>query len=188
MRDWVQDKYAHKVPLLQGKPFPYIELPHFFQAERINKVFEALQKEEFSWKEADLFQFWQTADLQSTTRKVLQEFRSFLSSAVFIEYMQRVTGIRLKKGIIDMAGTLYKENNFLLPHDDKFERRKIAYFLYFSQVEGGELQLFQGNKVEARIRPGFNKFAFFVVSHQSVHQVAEVLQGQRLAISGWFYG
>ena len=156
------------------------------------KVLPALRKEMFIRKEADLFQFSQTQDLVSTKSKILQKFRSFLSSPELVTYLSNLTNTNLKAKEIDMSGTLYQDTDFLLCHDDRLEGRKIAYFVYLSTLDrkdGGRLLLYdQLEKVAASIIPTFNTFAFFAVSAKSLHVVEEMVRPkQRLAISGWFH-
>ena len=110
--------------------------------------------------------------------------------------MQTITNSKLKSNLIDMAGTLYNDSDFLLCHDDQLEGRQIAYFFYLSTMkkdDGGKLQLYDSKQnkpstIKATITPNFNTFAFFQVSPKSFHSVEEVTSTrQRLAISGWFH-
>lgn len=204
LSDWIHQNYLkekntirYKRLFLLQKPFPHLEFKNFFKEEKAKLIFNELQKEKFFLKESDLFQFKQTDDLKSTNNKILQEFRSFLSSKKFIDYMNTITFISLKHSVIDMSGSLYENTDFLLCHDDKIEERKIAYFYYLSDLkksDGGYLNLFSSKnnkptKIEKQIIPQFNTFAFFLVSEKSFHSVEEVVsKKQRYAISGWFHG
>lgn len=179
-----------------ASPFPHLELPGFFQEEKLLQVLQALGEETFILKEADLFQFHQTADLVGTKNSVLQEFRSFLSSPEFVSYLSTLTGMALQQKKIDISGTIYQDTDYLLCHDDQLEGRKIAYIIYLSdlqQKEGGGLVLYKSQKsiptVQAKtIVPKFNTFAFFAVSPRSFHAVEEVVSDtQRIALTGWFY-
>ena len=204
LSSWISAFYLKDVQILQLKqsfltaePFPFAALPEFFLPKKAEAVRLALRQEPFERKEADLFQFFQTQDIRGTASLVLQEFRTFLASWDFIQYLEQLTGIALQQGTIDMAGTLYEDTDFLLCHDDQLERRRLAYFLYLSDLqeqEGGELQLFASQKgqpqqVARTIVPKFNTFAFFLVSPASFHAVAEMqVKKQRWALSGWFHG
>ncbi len=226
LSDWLHASYLESATVKKlwqqfqhNLPFPYLELPHFFLPEKIVEVLKALAQEEFTLKEADLFKFRQTADLISSkhtvmrnsplkanfcdtkgharTLSVLQEFRNFLCSEEFVSYLSTLTNTSLKPGEIDMSATIYEDTDFLLCHDDQLESRKIAYFLYLSDVDtsdGGWLNLFSsedGRPTEAgkMILPKFNTFSFFLVSEKSFHSVEEVVSDtQRIAISGWFRG
>ena len=194
---WVNSKYLKSEKLLKStftkaKPFKNIELKDFFDAVKLVEVVEALILEKFIEKESDLFKFMQTNDLASSNNKVLIEFRAFLCSSAFISFMQNITGLKLKSGAIDIAGTLYRDSDYLLCHDDQLEDRKIAFMIYLSDLaknEGGSLDLLSTSyKPIVKIVPKFNTVAFFEVSPVSFHEVSEVLvDKQRLAIGGWFY-
>lgn len=203
LRHWLNPKYLVPTELerlqklfLTQKPFPYLEFKNFFQQEKIIPLVKALSEEQFTPQQADLFQFRQTGDMSGTKNKVLLEFRTFLSSPEFISYLGYITSTSLKQRSIDMSGTLYEDTDYLLCHDDQLEGRKIAYFLYLSDIDkndGGALNLFSSKEgaptdAAATILPKFNTFSFFLVSEKSFHEVSEVVRDvQRIAISGWFH-
>jgi prolyl 3-hydroxylase /prolyl 3,4-dihydroxylase len=204
LSQWLNPEYLKKKNIhhneklfLHQKPFPHLELKNFFQEDKAKLILRALQQESFTLKESDLFKFKQTKDLKSTKNNVLRECYNFLSSPEFIKYMASLSSTKLKPNSIDMAGTLYGDTDFLLPHDDRLEERKIAYLYYVSSLEksdGGQLNLFSSKnnehlKIEKQIIPAFNTFAFFLVSPESFHSVEEVVsKKQRYALSGWFHG
>lgn len=180
----------------QNKPFPFLELSNFFQEEKTLSLLKALTKEKFFSKESDLFTFLQTNDFKGTKNKTLTAFREFLSSTEFVQYLSNLTGTKLNRHL-DIFGTIYRDTNYLLPHDDLLEKRRIAYFLYLSNLkekEGGQLLLYDSikgrpTKVDKKILPQFNTLAFFKVSNKSFHQVEEVIgNNQRITITGWFHG
>ena len=181
----------------QAQPFPHLVIPNFLIKEQAGNLLKALAQERFLPKEADLFKLMQTDDLAGTKNKNLQEFRRVLASQEFVGWLSKVTGITLTPGVIDMAGSLYQDTDFLLCHDDRLEGRKIAYMYYlsdFKEREGGSLN-FLGHKgttptkVLRKIAPKFNTFVFFEVSPHSFHEVEEVLvKKQRITIGGWFHG
>lgn len=200
---WINKKYLTKKTVNQlrpsfssARPLPHLELPAFFNEEKLLTVLQALGEESFVLKEADLFQFRQTADLVGAKNSVLQEFRSFLSSSEFVSYLTTLTGLTLQPKKVDMSGTIYQDTDYLLCHDDQLEGRRIAYIIYLSdlqQKEGGELVLYNSKNgvptTKARtIIPKFNTFALFTVSPHSFHSVEEVVSDtQRIALTGWFY-
>ena len=200
LNEWIEESYLHPKTLLQtfqtAQPFPHLVLPDFFKKEKIVLVLKALAQEKFILKDADLFTFLQTDDLISSQNQILREFRSFLASIEFTTWLSSITSISLKPNSIDIAGTVYESTHYLLPHDDQLEGRKIAYFLYLSNLtekDGGALALYssRNNKptsITKRIIPQFNTFSLFEVSTKSFHEVEEILiETQRIAISGWFH-
>ncbi|MDO8642452.1 MAG: 2OG-Fe(II) oxygenase family protein [Candidatus Woesearchaeota archaeon] len=201
--EWIT-KYAEKNTIValkkqftSAKPYPHLVLSNFFNPKKSVEILKALVQEPMEEKEADLFKFMQTKDLVGTNNKILKEFRAFLCSDEFVSFMEHLTGLKLKRGVIDMHGTLYQDTDFLLCHDDQLEGRKIAFLFYLSNLkekDGGSLNLFNSkNKmpttVVKKIIPQFNTFTFFEVSPVSFHEVEEVITDvQRIAIGGWFHG
>lgn len=194
MKEWVSPKYLDKTSVLKGKfardnPFPYLFLKDFF-SEKIKRVRSTLLKESFERKEKDLFSFYQTADISHSKNRILKEFYSFFASKDFLDFISQVTSQRLKS--IDMSGFIYSEGDYLLPHDDRLEGRRIAYVVNlsekFSNIDGGQLSFFSRNKIVKSFVPVFNSFVLFEVSKKSLHQVNEVLTiKQRLTLAGWFH-
>ncbi|HME86791.1 MAG TPA: 2OG-Fe(II) oxygenase family protein [Candidatus Nanoarchaeia archaeon] len=179
------------------KPFPYLQLKNFLQPEIAVALLNALAEEEFTEKESDLFKLMQTSDFVSTQNELIAEFRAVLASKEFAKLMYAITGITTKAGEIDCNGSMYQDSDFLLPHDDQLEGRKIAYMYYLSTMkpkDGGPLALFSSQnkkpvKVVKQLYPEFNSFTFFKVLPISFHEVQEVVaQKQRISINGWFHG
>lgn len=198
---WINPQHLQNKTLVSqfvsNTPFSHLVLPHFFVDKKIQAVASALLKQEWQEKESDLFQFQQTYDFKTTDHKTLQEFYYFFSSQEFVDWIAYLTTTKLKQ-TIDMSGFVYDATDYLLPHDDRLEERKIAYVLNlssgFSKQDGGELEFFEMNKGHPaqsakRIQPVFNTFTLFEVSSRSFHQVREVTADKkRLSIGGWFHG
>ena len=198
---WINPHYLQDKTLTQqflsNTPFPHIVLPLFFLDKKIQPVAAALLRQEWQEKESDLFQFQQTFDLKTIEHPTLQEFYAFFSSQEFIEWIATLTKTKLKRSI-DMSGFIYDATDYLLPHDDRLEKRKIAYVLNlssgFSKRDGGELEFFTTNQNHPsqpfkKIIPVFNTLTLFEVSPKSFHQVREVTaEKQRLSLGGWFHG
>lgn len=193
--DWVSERYRGKEELLkkrfkEAKPFPHLVLTDFFSS-RIKQVEQALLSQRFVEQNSDLFQFEQTDDVSKLSDPLLKEFHSFFGGKVFLDFIAQVTGKKLKS--IDMSGFIYDDTDYLLPHDDRLEGRKIAYIVNlsrdFTKEDGGALQLFTGKKVVKSIVPLYNALAIFEVSSKSLHQVEEVRSGKkRVTLTGWFHG
>jgi prolyl 3-hydroxylase /prolyl 3,4-dihydroxylase len=202
--NWLHPKYCshksiaqHKKKFNTQKPFPHLELKDFFTEKKILELVKALSQEQFYKKESDLFKLSQTQDVKGMHNTVLAGFRNFLRSKEFITFMESLTGLQLKSGVLDLNASLYQDTDFLLCHDDELEGRKIAFLLYLSHLkkeDGGSLNLFASHnkkptKIAKRIIPKVNTFAFFEVSPESFHEVSEVLSDkQRIALGGWFHG
>ena len=203
LNKWINPEYRSEektnkfqTTFSNNNPFPHLELLNFFKQEKIIELLQALSKQEFSLKQSDLFQFSQTSDLLYCGHPVLKEFADLLSSPEFIDFMQKITKIKLK-GKIDLFGSIYQDTDFLLPHDDQVPGRKVAFMLYLNDLEekdGGALALYESKnktptKIVKRILPKAGSLVFFEVSAVSIHMVEEVLTDtQRITLSGWFYG
>lgn len=176
----------------KNTPFAHIVLPHFFQKAFITKVYDALRAEPFTLHETDLYQFAQTHDLANTSNPFLRELHAVLTSNEFKTHIQRITGAHAT-GPVDCAGFLYTSTDYLLPHDDKLDTRRIAYTLHlarnFTRTDGGALQLFDKNKITRSYTPRFNTLTLFtVIPGTTVHCVSEVLTTKkRYSIAGWYH-
>ena len=178
-------------------PFPHLFISKFIQEEKAKKLLASLKKEPFEKKQSDLFSLSQTQDFATTSQAILQEFYELFQSKEFTKMISIITGIKLKGKIIDMAGSLYEDTDFLLCHDDQLQGRKIAYIYYlsedFTEKDGGALALLDENKgnpskVIQRYLHVWNSMVIFKVSPQSWHEVEEVLSTKkRYAIEGWLY-
>lgn len=193
--DWVNELYSKNVAGLKkkfavNKPFPHLVLGDFFSSE-IVRVEQALLNQSFVEQNSDLFQFQQTDDVSKLADKTLREFHGFFSSEEFLSFIAQITGKKLKS--IDMSGFIYDDTDYLLPHDDRLEGRKIAYIVNlsrnFAKADGGALQLFKGKKIVKSITPAYNTLTMFEVSSKSLHRVEEVRSNKkRVSFAGWFHG
>jgi len=177
------------------KPFPHWILKDFFDKKQIEKLRKALLKQKFEKKDADLFSFYQTEEMKYTKDPVLKEFYRYFGSKEFVDRISKLTGTKLKS--IDMSGFIYSSGDYLLPHDDRLDTRKIAYIINlskeFTKKDGGTLDLFSTkgkhpDKIVKSYVPKFNSLVLFKVNKQSFHQVSEVLSNKkRLTLTGWFH-
>lgn len=183
-------KKLHK-DYAQNKPFPHLRLPDFFDKQSITKVAQDLKKETFVKADADLFSFQQCNDLKHSKHQWLKGLRNYLLSPEFIIWLSYITGENLKKEL-DISGFIYNDTDHLLPHDDKLEGRKVAFVINLSTVkpsQGGQLDLFKGNKIAKSYSPEWNSLVIFTVKPgTTLHQVREVINGKRVTIAGWFHG
>jgi Rps23 Pro-64 3,4-dihydroxylase Tpa1-like proline 4-hydroxylase len=177
------------------KPYPYIQIEDFFDAEIFTGLTHAVGKLEFFPKSSDLFEFYQTSDLVSITEPTLTAFKEYLYSEKFISYIEELTGTQLSTKA-DLFVSIYQDTNYLLPHDDKIGTRKIAFLVYvteFSEEEGGALEIWDNNgkeptKIVDKVIPKANSMVLFEVSEKSFHAVEEVtVDKQRIAITGWYH-
>ena len=182
-----------------GKPYRYLVIENFLDYEIAKRVLSALKKEKFEHKESDLFSLSQTMDFVDVKSNVLREFYELMSCEELGRWLEKIIGIKLKIGKIDMSGSLYESCDYLLCHDDLVGERKIAFVFYLSSLEkgeGGEFVTYESaddvyvrrvGKEAKKVIPKFNSILIFEVSEKSFHSVEEVLKGKRYAIGGWWY-
>ena len=172
-----------------NKPFPYVVLKEVFKEEIIESLKGEIKKEHLEKQESDLFSFEQSKDLEFTKNEKLKEFYDKLNSKEFKKFIKEITGISCE-GVIDASVFIYRDGDYLLPHDDHLEKRKIAYVLNLTSLkkeEGGSLDFFNKENSVKSIIPSKNSFIIFeVMRNKTIHQVAEVTNAERITISGWF--
>lgn len=199
-------KATFKAPNLRllNDPFQVAIVENFLtKKSSITNLVAEMESIEWTRKQMDLYEFYQTTDLANIESENLAQFYSFLNADVR-PWMEQLTGMKFQK--ISASCSMYNCGDFLLAHDDLLSDRLIAYVFYLSPWEGkkiwsdsmgGELELLKSDlngqpqfQVEHKIHPSNNQFVFFKVEKKSYHQVAEVLTKDypRLTINGWFHG
>ncbi|MBT4538756.1 hypothetical protein HOI26_02755 [Candidatus Woesearchaeota archaeon] len=196
---WLAPQYLEQITMQRlreefqkQKPFPHLSLQHFFHEARLEELKKAIDEEKFTQKTSDLFSFKQTKDFFNCKNKVIKAFYDFLRSKAFMVYMEYLTGLKFKRNQVDLAATLYEDTDFLLPHDDRLEKRKLAFMTYLSNLrkrDGGTLVLYnEKGKAVKKVLPLANTFCFFAVSKHSLHEIEEVVgKVQRLTVGGWYH-
>jgi len=181
---------------ISAKPFPHVIIENFLNPSMFVNILKALEKEVFFEKNSDLFNFLQTNDFCNIKNTTLKLLRDTLINRDFINFIEELTKTKISQTKIDMSASLYKKGDYLLCHDDRLEKRKLAYIIYLSTLkkeDGGSLNLFSSidknpQKIEKKIFPKANSFMIFEVTSSSFHEVEEILRkNERISIAGWFY-
>lgn len=180
-----------------AQPYAHIVLPDFLIDSQAECLLAALKQEEFTHKESDLFSLSQTVDLGESRNEIIRSFHTLVKSPEFARFMQTITGVAVKPGVLDFSGSLYESGDYLLCHDDQVEDRKLAYIVYLSKgfqaSDGAEFVLFNNNgkrptSVAQAHLPLWNHLMLFAVSPLSFHMVAEnCSRKSRYAIGGWLH-
>jgi Rps23 Pro-64 3,4-dihydroxylase Tpa1-like proline 4-hydroxylase len=186
-------KKEFSTTFLESKPFPHLVIDEFLSPEDAEELFDKLLKESFYGKRSDLFSLKQTENLNESKSEAMKKLCSFLSGE-FKKFMSEITEQKYGSNV-DVHGTLYQDTDYLLPHDDQLEGRRLAYLIYLTDVpteNGGELHLYDNKNgkptdIVKSISPQHNRLAIFLVSETSFHQVEEVIESDRLAIGGWLH-
>ncbi len=182
--------------------FPVAVWPNFLEAQAVSALKSELSSMKFSLKSSDLYEFHQTTDLKHvdpSKNPFIAQICKELYSEPFLNVMQRITGRKLG-GHVDISGQRYQRGDFLLCHDDRLERRRVALILYLvpegAEMQGGRLWAMradeEGRPVSSNpetITPQWNTLAFFEVTRASFHQVEQVLSDDvfRYSITCWFH-
>lgn len=183
---------------MSKEPFKHISIPNFLDNEDAESLLNELSNEDFYLEEHDLYTFMRTIDLEYTSNQIIQEFREEMLSEKIIKSIESLTDTKLKRNMIELHSLKLQNTHYLLPHDDRVQKRKIAFILNltkdFGEDDGGHLELFNMNdkkepvNIVKSIQPKFNQFNLFVVSEKSFHQIREVTGNkERISISGWYY-
>lgn len=180
-----------------ARPFPHILIRNVVSVSQVALLRKAIESEPKTRWNTDLYQFWQTDDLKKSDNPVIKEFVAWFTSLDTKEFIQQVTGANVL-GPVDLAGFVYEDTDYLLPHDDRTPGRRVAYILYLTNsntADGGSLDLFESTpsgkpiRVKKSIVPYAGSLMLFQVSRRSFHQVSEQLSTMpRITIGGWFNG
>ena len=199
LTEWINQEHTKNAQAIaqeyqEAQPFEHVQLANFLQEEKFEELVHALSNLQFEHKENDLFSLAQTPDLQSVNNNTIQEFIEFMNSKELRDWFTQVTGVETNPGELDVFGAIYQDTDYLLPHDDQLEDRKIAWILYLTTLrpeEGGALALYTDDegmpdKKTKAYQPIANSIAFFTVSETSWHEVEEVTADtSRVSIGGW---
>ncbi|XP_019695755.1 prolyl 3-hydroxylase OGFOD1 [Harpegnathos saltator] len=128
-----------------SKPFRICRISNFLRnKEFLEKVKDELLNMEFKRKVIDLYQFEQSADLNTVETEYVRKLRDGFRDDVTM-WMELNTDITLN-GKISMSCSIYFDTDHLLCHDDNLEDRRIAFILYvmdeWTVEDGGALDLF----------------------------------------------
>jgi SM-20-related protein len=123
----------------------------------------------------------------------LFDFYEFINAPETLEFVGKVTGLSDIRWA-DGQATWYKPGHFLKAHPDEEAAtgRLAAYVMNLSPVWerdwGGFLQFFDANdNIEQAFKPAFNTLNIFTIpQHHSVSMVANYVQAERMAVTGWF--
>lgn len=171
-------------------PFPHYVFTNFLASKKYSSLKRAVLNLKYTRFDSDLFSFYQSKNLLISKNKHIMQFcNTLLSQDLEVLFNKKLNGV------VDVSAFIYKQSDYLLPHDDLIteadKKRKLAYIFYFSTLkksQGGSLDLFSKNKVVKSMSPKENTLIVFDVSRHSFHQVSEVFKGKRVSLAGWFYG
>ncbi|KAI6226161.1 hypothetical protein M3Y99_01315500 [Aphelenchoides fujianensis] len=185
-------------------PFPHLQLKDFLVdggGELAGGLRAELKAAKWSKNENDLNAIWQTRDIGAFDVEKfpqLRAFREFLRTKGR-EFLQKITGFKLNDQLA-LTGSRYDQTDYLSPHDDSLDGRKIAFVLYLTldwkPEYGGELALYSADgetnrptEIAKKLQPTAGSLVIFPVQTNTWHSVLEVTSPDhsRLSLNGWFH-
>ncbi len=176
-------------------PFPYVVIDDVVEPDTLATLLQAVAQEPHWRNRGEIYDFM--ASGETVAHPVLRELHAELESPPVLEAVRAISGRPVIKA--DLRSYVYVPGSYLLPHADS--RASIgrlvafAYYLWTEGCEGGELELFAcemaGDELISarpshRLEPRANRLVLFDVTNASLHQVREVLAGNRVSLTGWF--
>ena len=176
-------------------PFPHVVIDDVVEPETLATLLQAVSQEPHWRNRGEIYDFM--ASGETVTQEALRELHTALGSPPVLDAIRAISGRPVTQA--DLRSYVYVPGSYLLPHADS--RASIgrlvafAYYLWTEGCEGGELELFAcemaGEElVSARpaqqLVPRPNRMVLFDVTNASLHQVREVLAGNRVSLTGWF--
>lgn len=181
----------------EARPFPYVVLDDLVSPETLAELLVAVSQEPHYPNRGEIYDFM--ASSPEVAHPTLRAFQAALGSPATLAAVRAISGRPVAS--VDLRSYVYVPGSYLLPHADS--RASIgrlvafAFYIYTTDCTGGELELFTcemaGDEVvhatpAQRIEPRPNRIVMFDVTARSLHQVREVLAGNRVSLTGWFHG
>ena len=202
----------NKSDYFKAQPFPHIVIDGFFKEKILNIILDEFPNnikkngEVYNNKAEKKLTLNEVSKLSKTT----VEFINFLNSSIFIEYLQKITGI--KEVLIPdpylIGGGLHELRNegFLNIHSDfnrhpkmKLDRRlNILVYLnkdwkkeYGGQIELASMDELKKFKSTLSLEPTFNRKLIFITDENSFHgqpnPVCHPVEMRRNSIATYYY-
>ncbi|KAM0674048.1 Prolyl 3-hydroxylase ogfod1 [Gurleya vavrai] len=154
-------------------PFRHVKISNFLSKNTLDQIKNAFESLTFHHKKTDLFSFHQTDSI--SLNLLTNEIKNFLI----------LKNVNISS--VDVFASYYLKNDYLLPHDDTIDDRKIAFCYYLNNFESGELIMYneECNLEIKRINVEENLLVMFGVEN-AFHEVAICKEDGRMAITGWF--
>jgi Rps23 Pro-64 3,4-dihydroxylase Tpa1-like proline 4-hydroxylase len=181
----------------EARPFPHVIIDDLVAPETLISLLQAVSQEPHWPNRGEIYDFM--ASHTEVAHPTLQAFQAALGSPEVLAAVRAISGRPV--ATVDLRSYVYVPGSYLLPHADS--RKSIgrlvafAFYIYTQGCEGGELELFTCEMAEddvvsatpaQRIMPRDNRIVMFDVTNASLHQVREVLAGNRVSLTGWFLG
>jgi len=180
-----------------SSPFPHVVLDDVVDPQTLATLLQAVSQEPHWPNRGEIYDFMASAE--EVTHPTLRELHAELGSTPVLDAIRAISGRLVTRA--DLRSYVYVPGSYLLPHADARASigRMVAFvfYLWTEGCEGGELELFAcemaGDELirarpAQRLVPRANRMVLFDVTNASLHQVREVLAGNRVSLTGWFLG
>lgn len=173
-----------------------------FKEEWVRSLAEEVSNLRFTYSNNDLHSMSQTEDFSNLNDlpKLCSQFLEFMHTSAMGSVLRESFGLD-KVSRVTMTASLYKQNDYLLCHDDQVGDRSVAFIFYLTEnwelSDGGQLKFFSFDKCKNEplvdsyrkiLVPEFNSMALFLVNDSSFHEVEQVFGTKpRISINGWFH-
>lgn len=173
-----------------------------FKEEWARSLAEEVLNLRFSYSNNDLHSMSQTEDFSNLNDlpELCSQFLEFMHTSAMGSVLRESFGLD-KVSRVTMTASLYKQNDYLLCHDDQVGDRSVAFIFYLTEnwelSDGGQLKFFSFDKCKNEplvdsyrkmLVPEFNSMALFLVNNSSFHEVEQVFGTKpRISINGWFH-
>lgn len=198
LRNFLRQTLAEQLSDFLERQARYSKIYGVFTADTFT---EALRTREQWEQAAEAERFFKYGVLQDTADSLafspnllaFLKFRTALSSPIFHEYLECVTGLSI--GLPPTTNThAFSEGDFLRPHSDNVDLRSIAFVFYLSRswspFFGGAIQFTGSDGNVSAIEVEFNNLVLFDVTTNATHAVGEIhpaaRENIRVTIGGWF--
>ncbi len=181
----------------EARPFPHVVVDDLVAPDTLAGLLQAVSQEPHWPNRGEIYDFM--ASNPEVAHPTLQAFQAELGSPETLAAVRAISGRPV--ATVDLRSYVYVPGSYLLPHADSRVSigRLVAYAFYIHTqgCEGGELELFTCEMADnevvratpaQRIAPRDNRMVMFEVTNASLHQVREVLAGNRVSLTGWFLG
>lgn len=166
-------------------PFAHTVVSHFLAQKELCMLKNAYNALKFDYKKTDLFAFYQTAalDIEFLETYILDFLNNSQDNYKFTTNKEQNNTFAVS---FDIFASYYANDNYLLPHDDTVDDRKIAFCLYLSDFDTGELLMYNEacDEEMKRVKVQENLFVMFGIEN-AYHEVNYCSTDGRMAITGW---
>jgi Rps23 Pro-64 3,4-dihydroxylase Tpa1-like proline 4-hydroxylase len=121
-------------------------------------------------------------------------FRAALEDPRFLGYFAALTSIELASIHIHVHSS--RHGDFIRPHDDEMNGRRLAFVLYlspeWSTELGGALQVVDASGAAVEVEAEFNTLVVFDLRDHQHHSISPIVAAagsrRRVSIGGWLHG